>query len=164
MKKLICLVSLLAIGNPSFSQDKSKYFDFWEGTWHQVIEGKVDTTATKFIVHRGMHEFFFTEDWWMVDSEGGSLKAYGIRSWDQVNSTWSYVWLSAEGHYQIWDTKKVDGHWYIYKTFNFNGDKYLSRQAWIPTSANELTRVSEKSYDNGQTWELRFREFYRKEN
>ncbi len=157
---IVTLFSILALS--SLAQEDSKHFDFWEGTWHQIIDGKVDTTATRFEVGRGIHRYFLAESWYMAEPDGSRFKAFGLRAWDEVNNTWSYVWLSEAGHYQIWECRKVDGHWYNYKNFNINGDKYLSRQAWIPSSETELMRISEKSYDNGKTWQLRFKEYYKK--
>jgi hypothetical protein len=90
------------------------------------------------------------------------MKAKGLRVWDDSTASWQYVWMSEKGHFQIWESKKANGNWYIYRRFNINGDRYLSRQAWIPESDERLMRISEKSYDDGTTWTLRFKEYYRK--
>lgn len=144
------------------SANDPHYYDFWEGSWYQVIDGKVDTTATRFVVKKGINEYTFNEHWRMTFGPDESLQATGIRSWDELNKIWMYIWISAENHFQIWEGRKVEGHWYIYKSFNINGDRYLSRQAWVPTRPGELIRISEKSYDGGKTWQLRFKEYYRK--
>ena len=164
MEKLsIALLLLFACYqlNSQTTTDK-QYFDFWEGTWYQVIDGKPDTTATRFIVQKGINEFTFIESWTMVATKDDILNASGLRSWDELNKKWMYIWISAENHFQIWEGRKSKGHWYIYKTFNIDGDIYLSRQGWIPIGSNEIMRISEKSYDDGKTWQLRFKEYYRR--
>ncbi|MCK6544174.1 hypothetical protein L6Q79_16010 [bacterium] len=141
--------------------DDRHYFDFWEGRWFQEINGVVDTTKTRFDVIRGIHPYSFEERWTM-SFDTSYMNARGIRVWDDSNKVWSYIWMSERGHFQIWEGRKVNSDWYIYRNFNINGDKYLSRQAWLPKTDERLERVSEKSYDNGKTWILRFREYYKK--
>lgn len=70
--------------------------------------------------------------------------------------------MSTDGLFQIWEGKKVDGIWYIYKTFMIDGQEVLSRQAFIPENDTTVIRTSEHSSDNGKTWRLRFREIYKK--
>lgn len=71
------------------------------------------------------------------------------------------MWVSANGLYQVWDTKKVDGHWYVFKQFTIEGDNYLSRQGFIPKPDGTVLRISEKSYDE-KTWHLRFKQRLKK--
>lgn len=68
------------------------------------------------------------------------------------------MWVSEEGHYQIWNEQKVGDHWYMFKKFNINGDEILSRQAFIPQNDTTVIRTSEHSQDDGKTWKLRFEE------
>jgi len=130
------------------------YFDDWEGTWYQVVDGQPDTTATRFVVRRGVHPASWVEDWRMVTAD--TLAAMGIRSWDATRDRWGYLWVSAEGHFQVWEGRLVDDDWYIYREFQFPNDRYLSRQAWLPVAPGRIHRVSQKSYDGGRTWETRF--------
>ncbi|MBX7153019.1 hypothetical protein K1X84_15430 [bacterium] len=164
MKYRVLFCFFIMLSSTGFSQtDDQHYFDFWEGKWYQEINGIPDSTKTVFNVTRGVHPFSFEENWTMT-FDSSRLKAKGIRVWDDSTRAWQYVWMSERGHFQIWSGKKVDGNWYIYRPFNINGDVYLSRQAWIPESRDRLMRISEKSYDHGKTWSLRFKEFYRKVN
>jgi hypothetical protein len=137
-----------------------RYYDYWIGTWHREVDGRADTSDTEFRVTREPSGTVLER--WRVKTDGGSYHATGLRSFDKAWNRWMYVWTSDDGHFQVWQGRQVDGHWYIYREFDIAGDRYLSRQAWIPESPTRLTRVSEKSYDGGLTWELRFREFYRK--
>ena len=138
------------------------YFDFWEGTWYRVVNGRPDTTAARFIVRRGVHPSSWEEEWRMRLDSVTVINARGIRSWDATRGRWGYLWVSSDGHFQEWECRKVGDDWYIYRRFAFPNDRYLSRQAWLPLGPGRVRRISQKSYDNGHTWELRFDEEYAK--
>lgn len=159
---------LLAAITPLAGQDlpqtpfppDARYFDFWEGTWYQVIDGRPDTTGTRFNVRRGVHSASWEEDWRMRIAGDTIVTARALRSWDATKNRWGYVWVSSDGHFQVWEGRKVGGDWYIYRPFEFPTDRYLSRQAWLPRGRDRVHRISQKSYDDGKTWELRFSEEY----
>jgi hypothetical protein len=166
----IFIIMLLVASFKAVAQDvkpfipppDAKYYDFWPGTWYRIVNDKVDTNSTRFIVTQNIHSAAWYEEWRMSIDSVTTLKATALRAWDKTNNRWMYTWVSDNGLYQVWEGRKVDSNWYIYKEFNINGDKYLSRQAWIPEGPNKLMRTSEKSYDNGATWQLRFKEYYMK--
>jgi hypothetical protein len=168
MKNSCCLLLILSICNfikaqdtkPFVPEGEAKYYDFWEGTWHKVINDKADTTSTRFIVTRNIHGAAWYEEWRMPIDSATTLRATALRAWDKTNNRWMYTWVSDNGLYQVWEGRKINNDWYIYKNFDINGDKYLSRQGWIPVEKNKLMRISEKSYDDGKTWQLRFKEFF----
>jgi hypothetical protein len=137
----------------------AEYFGFWEGTWYRAVKGRPDTTATRFVVRRGVHEAAWVEDWRMrVDSS--LVTAHAIRAWDATKNQWQYVWVSSQGHFQVWEGRQVGPDWYFYRAFAFPTDRYLSRQGWLPLGPGRLRRISQKSYDGGSTWHLRFDEEY----
>jgi len=165
---LATLLIVFDLSAPAFGQDikplienaETHYFDFWPGTWYRVVNGKMDTTSTYFNVSRGVHPAAYEEEWRMVIDSTTTLRATALRAWDKTNSRWMYTWVSDNGLFQVWEGRKVNDDWYIYRPFDISGDKYLSRQAWIPEGANRLMRISEKSYDDGKTWQLRFKEYF----
>jgi hypothetical protein len=142
--------------------EDAKYYDFWVGTWYKEVDGRPDTSSTSFRVVRDVHPAAFHEEWRMVVDPTTRLRASAIRAWDKTAGRWMYVWVSDNGLFQVWEGRKVGDQWYIYRPFDVEGDKYLSRQAWIPEGPDRLMRVSEKSYDDGRSWQLRFREYYRR--
>lgn len=160
-----CIFLVACFAQAIFAQDvrplvlteDAHYFDFWEGTWYVVNDNNTIDTNSYFKVKRSVHPVAFEEEWQF--KEVG--KSIAIRAWDKTNNKWGFVWVSGNGLYQVWDTKKVDGHWYIYKQFTINGDTYLSRQGFLPQADGTVIRVSEKSYDE-KTWELRFKQRLRK--
>ncbi len=141
--------------------DDAKYFDFWEGTWHVMnVDGTMDT-ASYFKVKRSVHPAAFEEEWQFGADKKTPLKSVALRAWDKSNGKWGFVRVSDNGLYQVWETRKVDGHWYIYKRFTVNGDTYLSRQGFLLQPDGTVLRVSEKTYDE-KKWELRFKQRLKK--
>ena len=168
--RLVAAVALLVLISGSTSAKDllpfrptagSQYFDFWPGDWHKVVDGERAKTVS-FRVRRSVHPAAYIEDWTQV-IDGKTLTSIAIRAWDKTNERWMFTWVSDNGLYQVWEGRKTGDDWYIYKEFEIKGERYLSRQAWIPSGPNRLTRISEKSTDGGATWTLRFREEYVKD-
>jgi hypothetical protein len=159
-------IFLLFISTCCFSQDvdrlelneDARHFDFWEGTWYLLKDDNTIDTTTWFKVHRSVNPASFLEEWKFGSN---NMKSAAIRAWDKTNNKWGFVWISDNGLYQVWDSKKVDGHWFIYRRFTVNGDSYLSRQGFLPQPDGTVLRVSEKTYDE-KTWETRFRQRLKK--
>ena len=164
MKKLFiilflsgCFASTAQDTDALILTDDARYFNFWEGEWFTVKDdGTIDTTSY-FKVTRSVHEAAFIEEWQF----GNGMKSIALRAWDKTKSKWGFVWVSGNGLYQVWDSKKVDGHWYIYNTFTIKGDTYISRQGFFPQPDGTVLRISEKSYDE-KKWELRFKQTLKK--
>jgi hypothetical protein len=137
---------------------EAHYYDFWLGDWYRVSDS-ARASAPSFRVTRSVHPAALHEIWYSRD-EPGVASATALRAWDKTNQRWMFTWVSSNGLYQNWEGRKVGDHWYIYNRFDIEGDRYLSRQGFVPVSANRIMRVSEKSYDEGRSWQLRFREYY----
>lgn len=140
---------------------EAHYFDFWPGTWVEVVDGTPDRSATTFEVSQGVHRAAFEERWRLVYG-GTDHNSTALRAWDRVKERWMFTWVSDNGLYQVWEGKKFGDDWYIVREFEIDGERFLSRQAWIPTSDGELVRVMERSFDGGHTWEPRSRTFFRR--
>lgn len=67
------------------------------------------------------------------------------------------MWVSDNGLFQVWDGQEVGEDWYIVREFEIDGERFLSRQAWLPRGEDELIRVMERSFDGGKSWETRSR-------
>lgn len=141
--------------------EDTHYYDFWPGTWVQVVDGVVDTSATTFTVRRSVNSAAFHETWRQV-YDGRSRQSVGLRSWDQVNGRWMFVWVSDNALFQVWEGQRIEDQWYMVKEFEVDGEVFLSRQSWIPTGDDQLTRTIERSTDGGRTWVVRIRESYRR--
>ncbi len=105
----------------------SLYYDNWVGEWYQVINDSISSTPT-FVVKRALYHSSY-EEYWM--GAGGNF-SMAWRAWDNRTKSWDFAWMSSDGLFQSWEGKKVDGIWYMYKTFIIGNDTVLSRQAFIP--------------------------------
>lgn len=166
MKYLFLLISFTCCKSffaqdtkPFIPEGDAKYFDFWEGTWFVVKDDNTIDTSSYFKITRSVNQSCFIEEW----KFGNGMRSIAIRSWDKTNNKWGFVWASDNGLYQVWDTKKIDGNWYIYKQFTIEGDTYLSRQSFILQPDGTVVRTSEKTYDE-KKWELRFTQRLKKVN
>jgi hypothetical protein len=83
-----------------------------------------------------------------------------IRAWDQVTNRWMFVWVSDNALFQVWEGRKYGDRWYIVREFDVGGRRFLSRQAWWRESPDRVARVLERSFDEGKTWEVRYRDDY----
>lgn len=141
---------------PMPDTEDAHYFDFWPGTWVEMVEGKPDPSATTFSVTESVHSAAFEEVWKLVYG-GTTHHSVALRAWDQTQHRWMFTWVSDNGLFQVWEGRKFGDDWYIVREFEVDGERFLSRQAWLPASENELVRVMERSFDGGQTWEPRSR-------
>lgn len=155
---LLCQVSLaLAQTDAAMTESEEiRYYDFWPGTWVEVVDGRPDTSATRFTVRRGVHPAAFEEEWRLV-YDGAAHHSVALRAWDQVANRWMFTWVSDNGLFQVWEGVKVDGDWYILREFEIDGEAFLSRQAWVPKGERRVVRIMERSFDGGRTWETRSR-------
>lgn len=137
--------------------EDSHYFDFWEGTWYGIKDDNTIDSAICFRVTRSVHPAAFYEEWKFANG----ARSVALRAWDKTNNKWGFVWVSDNGLYQEWDTRKTDGHWFIHKQFTISGDTYLSRQGFLLQPDGTVLRISEKTYDE-KKWELRFKQHLKK--
>ena len=139
----------------------TRYFDFWPGTWYPVVDGRVDTTGSVFIVRRSVNRAAF-EEVWLQHIDSTSTRSVAIRAWDQITNKWMFVWVSGNALFQVWEGQKVGSDWYIVREFNFEGQRFHSRQAWIPDGPDRLVRVIERSNDGGRSWQTRYRSTFQR--
>ena len=150
------LVFAAALAHPQDAASDAAYYAFWPGTWCAVANGAPNPDDSCFTVKAGAHAAAFEEEWVQL-ADGQRLMSRAMRAWDPVEKRWMLVWVSDQGHFQIWNGVKVGADWYIVREFEQDGRRFLSRQAWIPTGAGRLVRVMERSFDNGATWQPRSR-------
>ncbi len=148
------LLTQIGIAQTSAPKDDSNYYDSWVGKWFKKTDGKIAKNPN-FVVSQGLYKTAFEEIW---IQDGYIAKAW--RGWDSRSKKWDFAWVTDDGLFQLWEGRKVNNTWYMYKTFIINGEKVLSRQAFIIENDHTLIRTSEHSKDKGKTWRLRFREEY----
>ena len=156
MTLIASLVFALSLASAQGPSPDAAYYAFWPGTWCAVVEGAPRPDQSCFTVTQGAHAAAFDEEWVQL-VDGKPMISRAMRAWDPIEKRWMLVWVSAEGHFQIWNGTKVGSDWYIVRAFEQQGRTFLSRQAWIPTGPGRLLRLMERSFDNGTTWEPRYR-------
>jgi hypothetical protein len=168
-RNLVGIAFLLAISAPSASAQtdapppdspEMRYYDFWPGAWARIVNGRIDRNDIAFRVKRGVHAAAFEEEWRQVDEKGVVRLSRAIRAWDQVASRWMFVWVSGNALFQVWEGRKYGDRWYIVREFEVGGRRFLSRQAWWSEGPDRVARVLERSFDEGKTWEVRYRDEY----
>lgn len=159
--KIQLFLATTLLASMSFAQSSSTsdstYYSNWVGEWYKFENDQLSNQPT-FIIKRGLYNSSFEEYW--IGAGGDFSMAW--RAWDSRTQQWDFAWMSTDGLFQLWEGKKVEDTWYMYKTFIIDDKEILSRQAFIPQGKDELIRTSEHSTDNGETWRLRFSENYRK--
>jgi hypothetical protein len=156
---LVCGLSARTAAQPPaqpIPEGARYYAAFWMGAWYAVKDGARDSIPT-FVVRPGPSTASFEEEWRLGDAPKRGL-AKGLRAWDQESGKGSFFWVSDLGHAQVWDVVKAGDYWYIQRPFEQGGQRFLSRQTWIPNA--DSTRVdwlSERSFDEGKTWAVRYR-------
>lgn len=153
---IVC--SRISVAQNNSIENDSLYYNNWVGEWYEEVDGLISNDPT-FVVKRALYHSSF-EEYWM--GAGGNF-SIAWRAWDTRTQSWDFAWMSTDGLFQNWEGKKLNGIWYMYKTFLIENKEVLSRQAFIPQNETTLIRTSEHSRDNGKTWKLRFREIYRKQ-
>jgi hypothetical protein len=134
----------------------SRAFDWWVGRWFEVVDGKPDTTGGAFLVTRGPNGAAF-EETWRFGRDAGSRGSRAMRAWDQWTNRWMFAWVAENALFQVWEGRKFGDTWYIVRPFEVDGQRWVTRQAWIPTGPDRMVHVSERSMDGERTWQPRFR-------
>ncbi|MEO1051288.1 MAG: hypothetical protein AAFX87_11705 [Bacteroidota bacterium] len=153
----LSLICFYAKAQTGLQTSDSTYYQHWIGKWYKFEGGNLANAPT-FIVKRGLYHSSFEEYW--IGAGGGFSTAW--RAWDSRTQQWDFAWMSIDALFQLWEGKKIKGIWYMYRMFIIDEKEVISRQAFIPKGQNELVRTSEHSRDGGKTWQLRFKETYRK--
>lgn len=141
---------------PLVESADTHYYDFWIGRWAEVKNGQTVAGPPSFTVVRGIHAGSLEESW------ESPIRARAFRTWDKTAGRWMHAWVSANGLFQVWEGRKVGADWYMFKEFDIQGDRYLSRQAILQRGDRGAVRISERSDDGGRTWHVRFRQELRR--
>lgn len=164
---LVCLGVLFHSTYAQSSLDElspEQYFDFWLGTWDLTWEDADGTTASgtnriervldgkvikeNFVAHSGAYEGF----------KGKSYSVYNFRT-DQ----WKQTWVDNNGDYLDFKGEfEGDKRMFMRKGINPQREEILQRMVFYDITQNSLTWDWEISEDGGETWQLRWRIFYKR--
>jgi hypothetical protein len=167
---LVILLILLAF-KPAYSQGgsnpigPSQYFDFWIGEWDLTWTDADGGKGTgKNVVHRILNDNVIEENF---SSLSGQAKGFTGKSWsvyDKATGSWKQTWVDSNGGYLDF-TGEMDGEKRVFKRMGINpqGKEVMQRMVFYDITENSLTWDWEVSFDEGQTWELRWRIYYKRQ-
>jgi hypothetical protein len=154
--------NVLSLANPAETrkfvpEGEAKYFDFLEGNWYQIKpDNTIDYTSYK-KVKRGPNASSFIEEWHFSNGQN----SLALRAWDNTNKTWTFNWTNDAARFQVWDNKKIDSIWYIYRFFESDNEKYWTRQSFTLQPDGTMIWQGERSADE-KNWTVRWKDKFKK--
>jgi hypothetical protein len=137
----------------------ANYFDFLEGNWYKIRNDSTIDKEDYKKIKRSVNASSFIEEWHFSNGQ----TSIALRAWDKTNKKWTFTWTNDEALFQVWENKKIDSVWYIYRQFDTNGEKYTARQSFILQSDGTMIWQGERSTDD-KTWTVRWKDRFKKVN
>lgn len=144
--------------------EPDKYFDFWLGTWDLTWEDADGSIAygTNHI-ERILDGNVIMENF---EALSGAYEGFKGKSYSVYNSDlnkWHQTWVDNDGAYLDFSGDfKEDKRIFKREGINPYGDKILQRMIFYNITDSTFTWDWEVSGDNGISWDLRWRIFYRR--
>lgn len=167
---ILFLLAALAAGfNDSCSQplqdlEPEAYLNFWLGDWEltwEDVDG--DTARGTNRIERILDGRVIRENFKVLsgDLEGFRGKSYSV--FNPRTDTWKQTWVDNQGGYLDF-TGRFEGDKRIFerKGVNAVGREILQRMVFYDITEDSLKWDWEISEDNGTTWQLRWRIFYKR--
>lgn len=161
----LCLQATVSAATVTDLEPES-YFDFWLGTWDLRWEQADGTTGQgtnrieRVLDGKVIQENFEAHSGALAGFEGRSHSVYQPRT-----GTWQQTWVDNRGGYLDF-TGELDGETRIFKRQGTNpqGETILQRMRFYDIEPDALTWDWEVSEDGGETWQLRWRIFYARQD
>jgi hypothetical protein len=160
-----CLIS-----HPAHAQDISKdlepgqYFNFWIGEWDlswEDADGSIG--AGKNIIRRVLNDQVLEENFTAITGQFSGFLGKSWSVYDTRTGIWKQTWVDNNGGYLDF-TGGVDGENRFFRREGVDpsGRRIIQRMIFHEITNDSLIWDWEVSYDNGETWNLRWRIFYRR--
>lgn len=167
-----CLLLLLWVNQPNTSHaqtttdepEPETCFDFWLGTWDLAWEDADGTPARGFNrIERILDGHVIKESFKALT---GAYKGFEGESYSVYNTqtgVWKQTWVDNNGDYLDF-TGEVHGDKRIFKRRGISpgGQEIFQRMVFYDITGDSFTWDWEVSEDNGDTWQLRWRIFYKR--
>ena len=171
MKTISLLILLLALNFASKAQSLStndlapqNYYDFWVGTWELMWEDPDGSTAKGVnVIEKVLNDEVIKENF---EGLTGHNKGYVGKSWSVYNPNtkeWKQTWVDNTGGYLEF-TGAIEGDKRIFKreAINRQENKVFQRMVFYDITKNSFTWDWESSLDEGETWTLQWRIYYKR--
>ncbi len=167
-----CLLLLLWVNQPNslYAQTTTDepspetWFDFWLGTWDLTWEDADGTQAKganqieRILDGNVIKENFKALTGSYEGFEGESYSVYNTRTGE-----WKQTWVDNDGDYLDFTGEKVgDKRIFQRKGIAPDGQEILQRMVFYGITDHSFTWDWEVSEDNGHTWQLRWRIYYKR--
>lgn len=160
---LTCLVWTSSASSQVSNTDletERHFFDFLIGDWvveERVTPEGVEPGGDDVYSFRPMLEGSggIISDWYFnrgTPEEPNYTKGVYVSAYDEMTEMWTFYYVSPQNA-MFFDSRKENGKWYFYHTFNIDGDEFLQRQSWTPVNDSTVVRTIENSRDGGETWD-----------
>lgn len=167
---ILCAMYLTFCLSPSHAQTAlenlapEEYFDFWLGSWDLTWEDEDGTEATGTNrIERILNQQVIRE---RFKADTGAYQGYTGESYSvyqAVSGTWKQTWIDNSGGYLDFVGEFDDGKRMFTRTaLNPNGVQIHQRMVFYDITDHSFTWDWEVSEDGGDTWELRWRIFYKR--
>ena len=162
-RSLLCLLLLLCSGsggaqtapqgpppNPCPNQSEFRQFDFWVGEWNVTSEGQTvaQSSIQKIIGSCVIYENYSQSDGYV----GKSFNFY-----DAFLKKWRQTWVDSGGNVSEFSGEVKDGTMhYEGESHRQNGRKILRKMILTPLGPDKVRQYSERSLDDGKTWQVAY--------
>lgn len=161
--RLAVTVILLILCATGYAQQKPftppSDFDFWIGTWEVSWKNKEGATVIgSNTISRILDGSVLQENFY--DPNTG-FKGSSLTVWSPTDSTWHQAWADNQGGYFNFVGSR-DGEKRIFQTPATDKRGMIWRMVFYDISPNQFTWDWQGSKDNGKTWDLMWRIFYKR--
>lgn len=144
--------------------EPEEYMDFWVGEWDLTWETQFNKGFGKNTIKKILNEKVIEENFYVTNDP--NMKNFSGKSWSLYNkssNTWKQTWVDNNGTYLdfIGDFKENKRIFYR-KVSGSNNTVRIQRMVFLNIQPNSFTWEWETSDDNGETWELKWRIFYKR--
>ncbi len=164
MKNLVATFSLYCVAIFNLHAQDGTEFDFWVGDWNLTWEYPDGSqgTGTNHII-KTLDGKVLQENFQATDSGAYSgFKGTSISVYNPNSKSWHQAWADNQGGYFNF-TGIVENGQRIFQTSGTGTEgKPILRMRFYQIQDNSLTWDWERSTDDGQTWELRWRIYYKR--
>ncbi len=169
MKHLSLLLPLLFGSFVTMSQslnelDSANYFDFWVGEWSTSWdEGNgVELLGTNTII-KSLDGKIIVENFRITKGQSEGFKGMSMSVFQPRFNRWKQAWTDNQGGYFEF-TGEFDGDKRIFKTqvSERSGKQFQQRMVFYDIQKSAMTWDWESSQNGGETWELKWRIFYKR--
>lgn len=159
---LTCCYSVQA---QSLPDNQEAHYDFWVGQWSATwsegegLSGKGTNTITKTLDGKVIHE-----DFKILEGKSRGFKGTSISVFSPQLKQWKQAWADNQGGF-IEFTGQIDGNKRIFQTApkkSPSGGIVTQRMVFYDITMDTFTWDWEASNDEGKTWTLNWRIYYKR--